>query len=604
MALPTTLSGLKTPPTAPVLGPFQSSGGNYYVIGRDSTNANFFLALKASDPTSSFSSAGTFGSTNVPYSYDSAFQSGNVIYIVSSGSPVYFTTFTMDTDTWSTPVSVATTTNPSSNTQVGIVVRSTGEIVVAYPGNYNAIMGTHYSTVYYATSTNSGSTWGTPVEIDAGGATNWQGVVAILGASDTVHFLWGNGTSTVYQRALNSSNVMQTQGSSATGGSLTNGVAYNNSGTTKVIVQFGGGAQVLYFDSSATPTLNMAATQSTAYVPARVMNDGTNAWIIGTKNGSPYTLAVTESTDNGATWGSTTATGDTLSSATEAYLSLNANVYTRGSSVVVPFVCYNSLSKLVYDEYLIRTVSVSHVGTITSTSTLTGVGVALKRTAATITATSAISGIGLGLKITAGTVTATSAVSGVGRGLGIGTGTISSTSAIAAKGASTNSQKATITATSALSGAGVAYKRTVATITATSVLTGGGVAYKRTSATVTSTSALSGVGRQLRLGTSTVTATSSLTGVGVGYKITAATITATSGLSGVSSGASTGAGTVHATSSLTGVGVQLRIATATIAATSSLLGVSSNVPPGGTTVQTISRRGYVPGVPMGFIDVS
>src|SRR5688572_24647398 len=87
MALPTTISGIDV--AVPVAGPFKSSGGNVYFIGKDSSTTNTLRAFNATDPTTSFSNVGTdFTVTNVTVGAQinaiSAWQDGDTLHVATS----------------------------------------------------------------------------------------------------------------------------------------------------------------------------------------------------------------------------------------------------------------------------------------------------------------------------------------------------------------------------------------------------------------------------------------------------------------------------------------------------------------------------------------
>ena len=101
MALPVTISGLvHATGSITVSRPFISSGGNVYVIGRESTTLG---AYKATDPTSSFSAVGTSPSlTNI--NNLNAVQVGDVLHVVTASASAStsvdykYHTFNMATD--------------------------------------------------------------------------------------------------------------------------------------------------------------------------------------------------------------------------------------------------------------------------------------------------------------------------------------------------------------------------------------------------------------------------------------------------------------------------------------------------------------------------
>jgi len=367
MALPTTITLIST--TIASCGPYISSAGNVYVFGQDASDVNIIRACKATDPTTSFSSSASFGPGLGTASSLSADQVADVIHFAAtfanSGTTQatrYFT-FNMATDTYTDKASA--TTNVNSQTSAGtqqfgcsIKVRSNGNAVLHYNGTRVANMGNSYAQTYYREWT--GAAFGTEVQVSAGGQVDFTTPETLLGASDRVQFLFLNATAaTGVQRALTSANALQTANTALStpfSGAFINGISYDNAGTQK-IVSFWPSAtpQVDYFDDGNTPTVNIATPANLGSATfGRPFNDGTDAYILF-RFTTDSDLYVSKSSDNGATWGTKASAFVATVNNAEANLSIDGNIFTRGSSVVIPYVV-NDNGTLKYNEYVVRTI--------------------------------------------------------------------------------------------------------------------------------------------------------------------------------------------------------------------------------------------------------
>lgn len=362
MALPLSLSGLTV--TIGVCGPFKSSGGNYYIVGRSSAATTKLQAQKASDPTSSFSAVGTDPSPGASVTvFLGAIQSSDKILIVAlsnnGGNSVYYE-FDMSTDTWSSSSSIGTTLN-RTQAKGALVERSNGDIVVAASGALENVMGTNYSRVVY--SRRISGVWTTGVDVaGTGGAVHYNFLGASLGSSDSVHIGYLDFTNSLFiQRTLNSSNSLQTASTgvactgSGTGGDDTGGQAVSDaSGNVCFAVNDNGTIKSFYFASANTPTINSATIASSAHAAARaaISKDGTDFW-------AGYVLAadsdyyVRKSTDQGATWGSANNAATATIGNAVGNIGIQGPVYLRGSNYVYGFV-YNDNGTLKYNEYNAR----------------------------------------------------------------------------------------------------------------------------------------------------------------------------------------------------------------------------------------------------------
>jgi len=374
MALPTTITGLNTA-SSPAIGSFISSGGNVYLFGPNATG-QAVAVQKATDPTTAFSSVGDSGAfTEVRWI--SAYKVSDVIHLIAadriSGTSVTFRylTFNMSSDTWVLDETILSGLNTQTSGAVlqfisSVVVRSTGEVVAFFSGAQITNMGNSYAQTYCMRRTGV-NTWvnisggAGATQVSAGGTVDFTGPEEVLGTSDRVHFIHRNG-STVTQRALTSANALQTAGTTNFVGSpigTGTAIAYDDAGTTRVIwaaMSGGSTAFALTFDSGNTPTLTQIASTlgTSASVPAaRLFNDGTDAWALYRKT-TDSDLYVLKSTDDGANWGSEASAFTGTVGAADINLSIDGNIFTRGSSVVIPHIV-NDNGTLKYNEYVVRT---------------------------------------------------------------------------------------------------------------------------------------------------------------------------------------------------------------------------------------------------------
>jgi hypothetical protein len=369
MAFPTTIStSASFETTVGCGGPFLSSGGNVYVILRDTTDTTKLRAFKATDPTTSFSNVGTdfsLGSGLVARRI-AAVQSGDNIHVTTSSSAtsssvttIHYHVFSMSSDTWTTTNTVVKSAIDISTVEGGnsvIAVRSNGDVIILYQSVLGASMGNNYSRVSYARKV--GSTWTVDVAVDNAGAVNWVVDSAILGSSDRTHFFFHDDAGAVaYQRTLTSANSLQTFPSSfssvATGtyAGKQRGVAYVSGANTEVRMPF--------IDSSQSGTLSAKLTSSDTPTPttdaditgtsatggahsASFAADGTTLWHVYKDNASDI---YRQSNADGAGW----STPVSFYAGTIA--SLTSNIYTRGSSVVLGIVFSETNPK--YTEYTI-----------------------------------------------------------------------------------------------------------------------------------------------------------------------------------------------------------------------------------------------------------
>lgn len=217
-----TLSGVTFPQRNAGLGPHQSSAGNEYFFGRDSTNTGTVEPHKATDPMTSFAAqtAKLMSSGNTTAIEAMATipdkTNADLIHVVAqiATGAVYYNSFNLSTDAWTLTTSevavAAASFAPTTNfTNVSLAPRSNGNVVILYCAGLTAMTsGFHMVRYRERTGTN---TYSTATNVDNGGSINWGNPMAVLGASDRVHcFLKDNTNNDHFQRTLSAANALQT----------------------------------------------------------------------------------------------------------------------------------------------------------------------------------------------------------------------------------------------------------------------------------------------------------------------------------------------------------------------------------------------------------
>lgn len=381
MALPTTITGIGTDVSC--AGPFKSSGGNIYFVGKESSGLRRLIAMKATDPTSSFSAVGSDPNYtgNIPVKHIAAFQVSDVIHIVASASggtttnEYRYFTFDMSSDSWvitneaiQTGLSTADLAGTVQN-ECSIVVRSDSTVVVLYNGARVANMGNSYARVVYARRA-SGGGWTTNVAVDALGTIDGYVLGSVLGASDRTQFAYLYTSQNLHTRALSSTNVLQTAVNSSVLVATTTqvqGVSFNNAGTQKICISAAGnngsGSDTIAFrfDDANVPTITAVTVETASAsdnIPVRIFNDSATFYTVFRK-GSDSDLYLESSTDFGATWGSQVDIASlSVGSVDDNALSCNGNIFQRGSDFVIAYVV-NDGGTLKYNEYVVRSVAFS-----------------------------------------------------------------------------------------------------------------------------------------------------------------------------------------------------------------------------------------------------
>lgn len=356
MALPTTISG------ALVTGrgdckPCLSSGGNVYVLLRDSTDNSLLEAWKATDPTVSFAEQNEAGKPDLTNTISAlcVYQVGDVLHIAtqeSTTSRVAYHTFNMATDAWAIVNETVDAMGGTAvlTTLVSLVVRSDGDVIVLYAGALETVTMTAQQRVDYARR--EGGTWTAGIAVDNGGADDWLAGTAVLGSSDRSHFFFINDdVDDAYQRTLTSANALETFPASfdtsiQASASIIDfgpGTVYVSGGQTKIRVPYADASlvSVAQCDSADAPTVTVQAGV-TATEPR--LGTGLNIYLIcAVASGTTLYLLWVDVTSQDLMYDSNAdgagfGTDQTLFTGTVARP--KANVYTRSGTVRLAYLMH------------------------------------------------------------------------------------------------------------------------------------------------------------------------------------------------------------------------------------------------------------------------
>jgi hypothetical protein len=404
MALPLALS-TSVNPTGGFAGPFKSSGGNFYIIARDSLNANKIIVLKSASPTTSWTTLSgiTFTVANAGQpaqaqigSVDGV-QDGDVIHVASAlpdattptSTRIHYHKFSMASDTWTLSNEAVDGPTATSATTGGqyvsvCIIRRSASVVIAYQMAFVLSMSANYARVGYRERTDAAGTWAAAVALDALGTSTVSAIH--IGAikdpqTNRIHFHWMEGTS-LRVRTLSAANVLNTASTTAagSGSGLTptnpiRGAAYVSGGVSKVIViKATGFATTLngaYFDSADNPTVNASSGTFPANANAginRVFADNGIAYYLYSDQAANG-LYIGQSTNHGATWSGFTLSVSAVMIASDLNVSTNGGqVYVQGSNYVIPYV-FNNDNPATYNENSVRAAAAAERNVTTGAQT-------------------------------------------------------------------------------------------------------------------------------------------------------------------------------------------------------------------------------------------
>lgn len=351
-------------------GPFISSGGDVYWIGRGTAanNDGEARALRSTDPDTDTDFTEQ-DSGNRPTLSDAAgtaiesldcTQDGDLIHVVaqSTNASPYYARFSMATNTW---VQGAVEVDSGANTTLGAAVSivagigAADRIFVIYQGHRNKIMGTDYSKICYAYSDNDGVSWNNNNALHSSTADFYRACSAVAGASNSVHVHFHVG-STLYQYTIPagltpiSTQTVTNAVPSAVNYPFGEAISFTRTSLRAVVAKKNSANQpsTLDYVSSVTPAaganraINSNVLTNTAITVA-ADGDTLHSLSVDDADGDLY-----HEDDGGSfNWAGTRtlAVAGTINK-------VSGNIYTRNGDVVFGYV-YDDNGTVKYNEYLI-----------------------------------------------------------------------------------------------------------------------------------------------------------------------------------------------------------------------------------------------------------
>jgi len=349
--------------------PFKSSGGAFYVVVL--TTSSIIDVYKATDPADSWvqqdPTGHPIGQTNV--SVISVAVDDDTLHIAwytdASSGEYRYKNFNMADDTWDAAATelIDTATNNPTLPWISIAVRSDGDVVVAYAGDTDQVMGGKKERVDVNIRTSG--TWGGPVALDAAGDNHYGNPNCVLGTNDFIHFVWQEtnltadppaGWRDIEARTVDpSDNTLSTlvrnpdEASTSALLGVPNLVSYDDAGTQRIEWVFpqatinirSQGSTEDVNDEIVAPDNTDEVTTLDPHINGEVFIgslavESTNLHLLfsgGGTAGVDQDLYYTKSTDDGATWDTET---EEINAITINFIS--GNVYVRGADTVLAYV--------------------------------------------------------------------------------------------------------------------------------------------------------------------------------------------------------------------------------------------------------------------------
>jgi hypothetical protein len=362
----------------------------------------FVRVIKATDPTSSWTEQDSSNAPAAPINYSanpgciSSVMDGNTLHaVVRDDVGIVYVQFDCATDTWTTTSSesaaAAQGSNPPDKQWCSLAVRSDGDVIVAYNGITDRVMGGDKERVDY--SRREGGSWTRDIALDAAGDIHYGNVNVVRGVNnDEMHFVWQRTQITVNDppiawadaegRTLDSGNNLSTTVGGAnwnagdTGAVLLgiqNLVSWND-GTDDVIGWHSYTDNANRDNFIRVPEDGSGDLSVTDTVYANIFTHGTNAspdwvspddypiaivldpatdilWSVFSGGVDPNTsdrdIYYSSSDDDGATWATPV---EHLDAVTCNFIS--ANIYVRGSDTVLAYT-YDDGGTTKYNEVVI-----------------------------------------------------------------------------------------------------------------------------------------------------------------------------------------------------------------------------------------------------------
>jgi len=385
MALPNTITTSEQLPAAAdgqhYIGPFKSSGGNYYtfVVGEAGGETDEVFAYKATDPESTWTQQDSTGRPVTPggqsvtsiWCYPVS-DNIHIIFGASNNEKIY-SRFDMSSDAW---VEVSTgdediviDSGDGTVDYCTIVVASDGDIYVGYNGDIEKVHGTNFDRVYWDKSTDSGQTWAGPTALETGVEADQANIVAVLGASDRIHFHYTASAFIIHislssADSLDNAQAFDTEAFSSVP-NIGRGDVYTDGANERIRIPYkdsNGQISVATYTSQAnpTPTIETNASDNDAE-----QDRGLNACIASSNSGLKESwLAYVHDTDrdlyvdvnrDGLGWGTDTEVHDAVDL---AHVSCNVFVNENGETVLAMVIQDENLtdSPVQYTEHVIPTI--------------------------------------------------------------------------------------------------------------------------------------------------------------------------------------------------------------------------------------------------------
>ncbi len=319
------------------------------------------------------------------------------IHIINEAAngEILYSVFDPGTDAFTTSKEVVSPANVgSSNNHTSIVVRSDGSVVVFYR-TVSSPFEMHYRI--------KNGSWGGEQTITADegvDAIEWGSIV--LGDSDRVHFFWANTTDgTIYHRALNSSDVLQTEQLVTTPSTS----ALQNYGSGRYAKS--GGVRIGYFFESSTRKWGVIHADSAdapswtvdtdlpddqvfnhaSHLTGLVGNDTDEEFILGFIQDSERSVNYVRRPDGGS-W---SADKDTLLNALPVIVPVDGRTYgdfgLRVSGGVVRLNWWSAVTPTPIQDWLYGEIGlgiIQAVGTLAETNALIPAGISIYKTIGTL----------------------------------------------------------------------------------------------------------------------------------------------------------------------------------------------------------------------------
>lgn len=395
MALPTTIMARAADPGRnPV---HKAPNGAFYYIGVASGGA--FEAFKATDPSDSWSSVITGGQSD-PHESVNTVLDGDIIHIISShdtttqGQHLLWTRFDTDSELFFASQSIDVLDNDPTFPWCSLgEPRSDGDLIVAYAGDTDQVMGGKKERVDYARL--EGGSWTAGIALDAGGDIHYGSPCVVKDSgTDKHHFIWAVTTSTadppvvwvdVEARSLSSTNTLSTTVSDTIyTDNLASprvevpefrGVSFDNGGTENMRfvyrrsesspgprgmaimcdadgsgdIRFEGTAETEFASTTAQPS-TVQLFSHTHPIMEIVYESGTgDIHVLYSNFDDSNDIYHVESTDTGDTWGTETEELDGVNCQ-----QLAATIYDRGGNTVLAYV-YDDAGTTKYNEIVLAT---------------------------------------------------------------------------------------------------------------------------------------------------------------------------------------------------------------------------------------------------------